>query len=297
MLRVLHFSDVHLQASLEGVPLRELVSKRFIGLMNLRLLRGRRFRQTREKLSGLARLAVEARVDLVISTGDHTALGTRPELAEARRLLEPFTKTRLGLITMPGNHDVYLPDAIRDGRFEHHFGDLLVTDLPDLSVDGPWPLVRLVTEDVVVVAVNSARPNPQPWLSSGRIPDRQLKALRETLSDARLAGRFVVVATHYAPRLWNGRPDHVRHGLENADDFLEVCARLERGMVVHGHVHRCFHVRVPGLGAPIFGAGSATDLGREGLWLFELGAGGGTATPGTWADGRYVLERNKEIVI
>lgn len=35
------------------------------------------------------------------------------------------------------------------------------------QVDGPWPLLRLIGENLAVVGVNSARPNPLPWRSSG----------------------------------------------------------------------------------------------------------------------------------
>ena len=55
-----------------------------------------------------------------------------------------------------------------------------------MQVDGVWPLVRLIGDSVAVVCVNSARPNPQPWRSSGRIPDTQIKALRDVLRDPRL---------------------------------------------------------------------------------------------------------------
>ncbi len=47
-----------------------------------------------------------------------------------------------------------------------------------------------------------------------------LAAFRRILADPRVAGRFVFVLIHYAPRRADGSPDQRLHGLENADDFL-----------------------------------------------------------------------------
>ncbi len=289
-VRILHFSDVHITAPLGGVPLRQMLNKRLVGAANLHLVRGRRFERGVYKLEALARLATEVAADLILCTGDYTALGTEPELALARQLMEPFTAAPLGFVTMPGNHDVYLPDAVRDRRFERHFGAFLESDLPDLCTDGPWPIVRLPADDVALVAVNSARPNPEPWLSSGRIPAIQLDGLARAIEDPRVAGRFVVVATHYAPRLRDGKPDTPRHGLDNAEQLLAACAPIERGILVHGHVHWRYHLRLPGLRVGLFGAGSATHAHREGLWVYDVGGPRPQARAGGWDGERFVLE-------
>jgi hypothetical protein len=180
---------------------------------------------------------------------------------------------------------------VREGRFERHFGDTMTTDLPELAVDGDWPLVRLLGAETAIVALASARPNPEPWRSSGRIPPRQLAATTQLLADPRLASRFVFLATHYAPRLADGRPDTRGHGLENAEDLLSAIASVERGVLLHGHIHRCYTVRVPGVGPSLFGAGSATYSGHEGCWLFEvLPAATATTRRGRWRDGTWTLD-------
>jgi len=123
------------------------------------------------------------------------------------------------------------------------------------------------------------------------VPPAQLGALASILDHPRVRGRFVVLATHYAPRLESGRPDYVRHGLVNARDLLAVCERIERGVLLHGHVHERYHVRIPGVPIPVLGAGSVTDRGREGLWLVEIPAEGpARATPGRWTGSAYALE-------
>jgi 3',5'-cyclic AMP phosphodiesterase CpdA len=295
MIRVLHFSDVHVDVPLSEMPLRDLlVPKRMLGAANLELRRRRHFREAREKLAELAHFADREGIDLAICTGDYTALGTEPEMIAARAAIDAMTKRPLGFVTVPGNHDIYVDDAAHE-RFARVFGELLTSDLPEHAVDGPFPLVRFVGEDLAVVAVNSARPNPQLWRSSGRIPDAQLAALGRVLDDTRVSSRFVLLITHYAPRRADGTPDKKLHGLDNADELLALCERVTRGAILHGHIHRRYHVLGPA-GQKLFGAGSATQEHREGIWIFELDSDGSTAIPGSWNGTSYVLDRSASVV-
>jgi 3',5'-cyclic AMP phosphodiesterase CpdA len=288
-MRVLHFSDVHVDVPFHAMPVRELLGKRLIGGANLLLRRKRLFRAARQKLAALAQFADEHAVDLAICTGDYTALGTGPELVAARAAIEPLTRRPRGFVTVPGNHDLYMPDTLADRRFERCFGDLLGSDWPEYVVDDSWPAVRLYDAELAVITLNSARPNPQILRSSGRIPDAQIAAFARIVSDPRLAGRTVLIGTHYAPRRPDGSPDSWSHGLENAEELLGVAARLPRAAILHGHIHRRFHVQ-SALGPHLFGAGSATHAGREGIWLYEVGSGRVHARPGAFAGGAYRLE-------
>lgn len=295
MTRILHVSDLHLEDGFAGVPLRSFLNKRLVGFANLRMHRRRLFEDAAHKVEALVAFGRAHGVDLVLCTGDYTALGTDVELAYARRVIQPLTEFPSGFFTVPGNHDLYLPDSVAEGWFDEHFGALLITDLPEHAVDGIWPQVRIDLDGIALVAVNSARPNEQPTRSNGRIPDDQIEALRNVLADSRLADRFVFVATHYAPRLANGKPDRPHHGLENADALLDACAGVDRGVIVHGHVHWRYHVRAPDSPLPLCCAGSTTHAGREGLWLFDIEAERATATPGRWDQSRYVLEPDEAV--
>jgi 3',5'-cyclic AMP phosphodiesterase CpdA len=288
-MRVLHFTDVHLPIPYLRIPAWSWFSKRALGGMNSWLRRRKKFRDAPRKLQELEAFARDEGVDLFLSTGDHTHLGTEPEYEQAARVLEPFRSAAHGLIHIPGNHDVYLVDAVRERRFERYFGEFQ-TDLPELAGRGAWPFVRLLGPDVAVVGVNSARPNAPFWRSSGRIAEAEVEALERVFADPRVSSRFVFVLTHYAPRLPSGEPDEPNHGLENADAFLAACSRLERGAVLHGHVHHCYFLRVPELRIPIFGAGSTTYAGREGFWVFDVGPEGASARKGSYQAGAYVLD-------
>lgn len=268
-LRFLHFSDVHVEDGFLGrvSPLRFL-NKRFIGYGNLVLRRRKKYKGAIAKLRDLERFARDENIDVALCTGDYTNLGTAPELRLARSLVQPIADAVDGFVTVPGNHDVYLKDALP--LFDKHFGDLLKTDLPEFSSDGVWPQVRLFGDSVAAIAVNSARPNAPVLRSSGRIPDGQIAALRKIVADPRIKDRFVFVLTHYAPRLPSGEPDTPNHGLENADALLEATSRLRHGAILHGHVHHAYQVRVPETALVLSGAGSTTMHRREGLWLYEV---------------------------
>ena len=289
-MRVLHFSDIHLSLGIGRVALRDWPGKRLAGGLNLLLGRQKRFRRTPEKLHALAELAVSQGVDLVVFSGDFTALGTDAELAAARELIEPFLSAPAGFVCVPGNHDLYALDVIREKRFARHFGDLLSTDMPDAAIDGPWPLVRLPAGGPAIVAVNSSRPNLPPWRSSGIIPQAQLDALSATLRRPELADRFVLIVTHYAPRLEDGRPDHPSHRMVNAEQFLATCAHVPHGAILCGHMHHPYRVRIPDVGPEIVCAGSATMEGSESFWLLDVEADRMVARLGRWDGRAYTIE-------
>ncbi len=295
--RVLHVSDVHLEDGFPGVPLSAFLNKRIAGYANLAFRRRRAFAEAERKIEGLVAFAKEERIDIIVCTGDYTALGTEPELAYAREIIEPLTHMPLGFFTVPGNHDLYLRDSVENGWWDQHFGGLMKNELPEYVVDGVWPQVWFPSDGLAIVGVNSARANPKPTHSSGRIRDQEIEALIRVLDDVRLRDRFVIIATHYAPRLASGRPDRPAHGLENANALLRASACAARGAILHGHIHWRYHVRVPESPLSMLCAGSTTHAGREGLWMLEVGDEGVTATPGTWDQSRYVLEADGAVAL
>ncbi len=288
-MRVLHFTDIHLPTRLAGTPFRELLGKRAVGWVNLMVRRMPVFKDGLAKVEALAELSTAEGVDLAIMSGDYTTLGTEVEMAAARRAVEPLIGQVETFVTVPGNHDLYLQDVVDARRFERHFGDLLTTDMPSYQVDGDWPLVRLVGDDVAIVMVNSARPNPQVLKSSGRVPAPQLAALMQILEEPSVRTRFVFVVTHYAPRLADGSPDSAHHGLENHHELLAAVAEVERGALLCGHVHHCYRVEIDDVKMPIYCGGSATYAGREGFWLFDIGSGAARVSQGSWQDGTWRL--------
>ena len=261
--RILHFSDVHFDPLPRGIRKRDLIGKRGVALVNLILNRRRYFLQAERKVSDLLRVARAEDVDAILCTGDYTAFGTENELAHARAMLQPFVDAGFPVFSLPGNHDLYLADSAR--AFIRHFSDL------EKEGDAlTFPKIDLVGEDVAIVRINSALPHISPLDSSGYIPDTQLAALVAVAERDALKNRFVVIATHYAPRTERGKPDHARHGLKNADALLEASKVFDNAMICHGHIHHTYQVRVPETPHILSCAGSATLEGREGSYIYEV---------------------------
>lgn len=269
-MRILHFSDPHFDLSLRTLPFKKWFGKRAIGALNLLAGRGRLFDEAEEKIAALNCYINENGIDLVLCTGDYTALGLDAELRSSAELIAPMTDVPHGFITVPGNHDIYAKDVISNNYFFKNFGAAMQTDMPEYRTEGIWPFVRMIGDNIAVIAVNSAKPNPVPWRSDGHIPEAQLEALDRILDDARLSERFIFVMTHYASRLQNGRPDSRLHGLHNADDFLSICKKISTGALLCGHVHRCYRTQLDGLKTDLYCAGSVTMENHEGFWLFDI---------------------------
>lgn len=289
-LRVLHFSDIHVGALVRHMHWKRWFSKRGIGAINLLRGRAKYFDEVEEKMAAMVRFKEAQKIDLVINTGDYTALGLEHELRLARELVDPMMHPPQRYVTVPGNHDIYVHEGNSHYRFSEQFCSVLQNDLPEYCAGGHYPLVRLVGDDVAVIALNSAKPNPWPWRSDGHIPNSQLASFEKLLEDERIKGRFLFVITHYAPRLANGKPDKKLHGLHNADDFLRACSPIKNGAILFGHIHRTYRVDVPETNIPLYCAGSATMEGFEGAWIYELSEGTMVAKRVYWNGEAYSLE-------
>ncbi len=289
-VRILHFSDLHIGLGLRKVPFFDWPGKRIAGGLNLLRGRGRHFAEAARKALALVELDRELDSDMVLCTGDLTALATHKEFEAAQELLEPLPDDPRFVVT-PGNHDAYTRPTVREGRFRQYFEKGTRTDLPDLTTDGPWPVIRLPDDDVAVIVINSARSHLLPWRSNGRIPRAQIEGIEAALADPRVAGRFVFLMAHHAPCRPDGSPDTKEHGLQNLDEFLEAAASIERGALLCGHVHSVFRRRIDEFSGEVFCAGSATFEGREGVWVFDRdGAGLWTARRGSWTGHGYEIE-------
>ena len=271
-LRVLHFSDTHVGIQVRHMAWKRWFSKRAIGAINLVRGRAKYFDEAEEKIAALIQFKEANDIDLVIHTGDYTALGLESELKLAKELVAPLMTPPQRYVTVPGNHDIYVHEGNSHYRFSEQFCSVLQNDLPEYCRGGHWPLIRLLGEDVAVIALNSSRPNPWPWRSNGIIPLEQLNALEEVLEDRRVKDRYIFVMTHYAARLANGEADTKLHGLLNADLFLEKCKAIRSGAILCGHVHETYHVDLKGLDCDLYCAGSATMEGHEGFWVYEVEA-------------------------
>ncbi len=286
-MRVLHFSDVHVHFPVYRVPLRDWWGRRLWSGIPVALRRGGRFYEAAEKLAALFNFSEQNSVQLALCSGDMSELGTKRELEVANRALDPFRRLEHGLVTIPGNHDVYYSGGHK--RYLTAFPNSLGAAIPAEQTGPDWPFVRLFGGSVALIAVNAVSAKPPGIGATGEIDSPQLEALDTLLHEPQLRNRFIFVILHYTPQLADGSPDWPGHRLNNAEEFLEVCAGGRRGAILAGHVHELFCRRAPETPLPIFCAGSATEDGREGAWLIDVKEEGAAARQVRWDGDKYYV--------
>ncbi len=286
-LKILHFSDIHVDMLIRHIKWRNLLSKRAIGAINLLRGRSKYFDNAEQKMHALIEFKERNHIDIVINSGDYTALGLEEELKIAKELVEPLMQPPQRYITVPGNHDIYVHEGNSHYRFSEQFCSVLQNDLPEYCSGGHWPLVRLIGDDLAIVAINSSRPNMLPWKSNGMIPIEQLKSLDKLLDDDRMRDRKILVVTHYAPKLSNGEDDSRLHGLNNSDEFLKICSKIKSGAILCGHIHKPYCIYPESITIPIYCAGSSTMEGHESAWIYEVYENELKAYPIRWNGEEY----------
>jgi 3',5'-cyclic AMP phosphodiesterase CpdA len=241
MFRIAHVSDLHVLSPRGFEWRRVLFNKRVTGYANLLLHRSRVYR--REYLAAVLSAAASW-ADHVVVTGDVTNLALEREFEQARALLDALAR-EVEVTVVPGNHDVYLRSVHAAGRFAHHFGAFLRSDLPELARElpaGPFPCVKL-RGPVAIVALSSAVPRP-PFVSSGRLGATQLAALERILAHPEVSRRTPVVLVHHPPVDDRIRLRVMRDGLVDLDRLRAALAPLPRGLVLFGHLHVRVHRRL-----------------------------------------------------
>lgn len=272
-MRFLHCSDVHITQDYKKADWRTLGWRRWIALIELSLGgRAAAFRDAVPTLSLIVNRMAAEQADHLIVSGDLTAYGMDAEFFEVAQVLGPLSRQPQGCSVIPGNHDRYSPETLKEHVFERHFKDLLHSDLPGHRSDDGFPFVRLLGEEAAVIGLCSARVPAFPGLSMGWIGKAQFEGLDDILSSPQLKDRATLVAVHHAPFNHRGTNDKWAHGLVDAQALLKRLPGPQYA-VLHGHIHRRYHHPATSLRPHIFGAGSSTQHGQEGYWLIDVSNG------------------------
>lgn len=240
-MRIAHLSDLHL-LSLDGaVPFR-LLNKRLTGYLNLRF-----HRTSVHKPFAVKAAAREIRrlgIDHVVITGDVSNLALEREFD----LVSAFLEEDLGLSPdqvslVPGNHDMYTQGAYRAQRFSRHFQRYLASDLPEIELGmGGFPFVHL-RGPVAIIGLSTALPRP-PLVASGGLGGPQLRAFERILAHPEVRQRTVVVLQHHPWHNPTSLTKILLEGLVDARRQGQLLRRLNRGLLLHGHLHRRVHRRL-----------------------------------------------------
>jgi len=253
-IRIAHFTDLHITTNPSQIDWKSLLGKRAIGWSNLKFRR--RFSSVQKAsvvATALVRDIGELNPDHVVVTGDFTGLSLPSEYETAHKLLSPLFQPD-NTTLLPGNHDVYVSSAVRGKLFEKWFGEWTASDLEvsnsllDGCNDYPFPIVRLLGDDVALICLRDARPT---WLhdSSGKVPREQVEALERILSSGLVANRVKILALHYGLVDRNGMLDSYFHRLHNAKTIKNLAERYDISLVIHGHIHGRFVHRQHSVGS------------------------------------------------
>jgi 3',5'-cyclic AMP phosphodiesterase CpdA len=268
MFVLAHISDLHLAVR---PGLEQLASKRGLGFINWH--RGRKYIHRIEALNAITQDLHATPVDHIAVTGDLVNLSLPNEYAWARRWLESLG-TPNNVTVIPGNHDLYVPEAQR-GPAEY-WGEYMHAD--DGAENGTFPFVRR-RGAVALIALSTALATG-PFLATGRLGDKQLAGFAEALAQTR--GSFRVVLIHHPPA---SPPNRYLRRLTDATEFRAVLAEHGADLVLHGHDHRRSLVWLEGPGKPIPAVGvpsasAQAPHGHEdasGYNLFHI-----DGSPGSW---------------
>ncbi|SJZ83310.1 metallophosphoesterase family protein [Consotaella salsifontis] len=266
MFRLAHLSDIHL-GPLPALSWRQLASKRIIGYVNWQQNR-KRFMFGDTLISLVADLKNQ-HPDHICVTGDLVNLGTLQEAVAARAWLEDLgTPDRVSAI--PGNHDAYVPGALKRSYGEWH--DYMVGDSPLASVRGYFPYLR-VRGPIAIIGLSSAEATA-PFFATGTFKRRQAIAMARLLDDCRTTGHFRVVMIHHPPvpgaAAWAKR-------LHGKQMFSKIIREVGAELVLHGHTHLDTiywldgpNGRVPVVGVPSASQAPGTDKPAARYNIFEI---------------------------
>jgi 3',5'-cyclic AMP phosphodiesterase CpdA len=269
MFALAHISDLHLAVR---PGLDQLAGKRVLGFLNWH--RARKYIHRVEALNAITRDLQATPLDHIAVTGDLVNFSVAPEYAWARHWLESIGPPE-AVTVIPGNHDLYVPDAER-GPTEY-WGDYMHGD--DAAENGEFPFVRR-RGTVALIALSTALATG-PFMATGRLGATQLARLAETLQQTR--GSFRVVLIHHPPVT---AANHYLRRLIDAAEFRAVLAEHGADLVLHGHNHCRSLVwlegpagkAIPAVGVP--SASAQAPRGHEGISGYNVFHIEGA--PGSW---------------
>jgi 3',5'-cyclic AMP phosphodiesterase CpdA len=261
MIRLAHFSDIHITAPVLNWKVRDWFNKRYAAWFNYRWLgRGQRFRRADEVLACMVAEIAERRPDHIIFSGDATALGFETEICRAAEMLKVGSGTMPPGLAVPGNHDYCTREAASSGLFERYFAPWQT----GIRLDGhQYPFAKRVGH-FILVAVNSCTGNRWAWDAAGSVGPEQCERLSKLLSTLEPGPRILV--THYPICLSSGRPEHAARGLRDLSQLLQVAASGGVSLWLHGHRHHAYHFQQPPSAPfPVICSGSATQTN---IWSY-----------------------------
>lgn len=228
--RLVHITDLHFWEVILN-PLR-LLNKRFLG--NLTVYMRRRHEFIMNKAQEFGEVALGTQASTFLLTGDFTSTGTDSEFKMAAEFVRGLKKAGTRVICIPGNHDVYTFEGVRQKRFERHFEPYVEPERYPLrlTLEGGTPLILVPTV------------TPNMISSKGLITSAEVQQTRELLEQTP-ADSQVIVAAHYPVlnRTYAYDSSSSRR-LRNSEELRRALGESSRQILyLAGHVHRFSYVQ------------------------------------------------------
>jgi len=262
-MRLVLIGDIHSYRLC--VPPWSMLSKRFLGQMNLWFNRRHRF--DRALLAPLVRQVQTVEPDMLLFSGDLTSTALPGEFDDVVEALSPIAEACPTVMT-PGNHDRYTFASACRRHFESAAGDFVPKRFPHFTrLPSPADRWHLLALDGAVPRIISSR---------GLIGADQIAQARKQI-DSLTDSDGLVVLCHYAL----GRPPgqgrmRWSHRLADVADVEAMLADSPaRILYLHGHVHEpwCWHhARITDVNAGAVCLRKGEYPCGQGFWQIDLPA-------------------------
>ena len=266
MVKLAHFSDIHLTARPLGWRVRDVLGKRATGWVNVSLLgRGRRFKHANTVTDALRSEFASRGFDHLVFSGDATTLAFPAEMAGAARRLGVGDPTLPPGIAVPGNHDLYTPRVVRERVFEDAFAGWQTGTRANADT---YPFAQKVGH-VWLIGLNSSKPNFWMWDATGRVGDAQLERFRALCATLDPGPRIVV--SHYPLLTQKYVPEPRWHRLRDWRKVRNTAAECGISLWLHGHRHHWYVLPTAAhLPFPTICTGSSTQTRRWGYHEYSI---------------------------
>lgn len=245
--RIAHLSDAHV---LDPGPSRTRAGwsmrTRFLSFGRPLDAAGRQ-RKLRRAIDAAKRVGA----DHVVISGDLTEIGAPGEYETLAEVLHDSALPPERVTLVPGNHDLY-SDA---GGWRWALEGPLLAYAPT-SAGEPGKIVEAGAAMIMPLDATFHQPVTR---SAGIMADSTLELVARRATDAKLAGRPLVVVQHHPPFERATSAMHWLDGLVGAARMMQVMEAFRNLFVLHGHLHHIID-RALSCGIPrIFGATAVVD--------------------------------------
>jgi len=262
LFKIAHISDLHF--SKISFSIKKLLSKEFIGNLNLLLHRSRVYKNERP-LSLIDAFRKEM-VTHVFITGDFSTTSSKLEFQKAKEFIDLLKEEKIQVISIPGNHDSYTKRSYKEKLFYNFFEESGEPPLCGYTLKNDQVTACYLGDQFWVVSIDSTFPSAA-HLSTGLFTKEQDIRLRDLLSSIDPTHKILVM--NHFPLFHHERPRRVMHGADLLQKTLSSFPNVV--LYLHGHTHKQSICDLRGNHLPIIADSGSVSHAKKGTWnLLEV---------------------------